>query len=93
LLRGTTVGTVSGHQGAFDLQVEATKVDSAATLIFSFIGFRTQEVPVLPATAGPVTIAMTADLTGLNVFYVVKPSLPKRVWWKAKRAVAPRRER
>ncbi len=67
--------------------------DSAAALVFSFIGLKAEEVPVSPEATGPFTIRMTTDLTGLTICYVVKPSLPKRVWWKVKRAFVPRRER
>jgi hypothetical protein len=84
LLKGTTTGTVTGHQGEFQLEVDASELDSAAALVFSFIGFRKQEVPVSPATPGRFTLRMVGDLTGLNAFYVVQPSWPKRVWWKVK---------
>ncbi len=84
LLKGTTTGTVAGHQGEFQLEADAAELSAADTLVFSFIGFRTQEVAVSPATPGPFTLQMVEDLTGLNVFYVVQPSWPKRVWWKVK---------
>ena len=93
LLKGTPLGTTTDGQGNFRLELDAADLGSAAALVFSFIGFKPEEVPVSPATAGPLTIALTTDLTGLSTFYVVRPSLPKRVWWKVKRAVAPRRER
>jgi hypothetical protein len=84
LLKGTPIGAVCGHQGEFQLEVDAAELDSAGILVFSFIGFRAEEVPVYPATPGPFTVAMTADATNLHVFYVVKPSWPKRLWWKVK---------
>jgi hypothetical protein len=93
LLKGSPTGTVTGYQGEFRLELDAAELDSAAVLVFSFIGFAPREVPVSPATPGPFTLQLTADLTGVPNFYVVKPSLPNRVWWKVKRAFAPRRKR
>ena len=93
LLKGKTTGTTTGHQGEFRLELDAAELDSAAVLVFSFIGFAPREVPISPATPGPFTLQLTTDLTGHTNFYVVKPSLPKRVWWKVKRAFAPRRQR
>lgn len=93
LLKGTPTGTTTGHQGEFRLELDAAELDSSAVLVFSYIGFAPREVPVSPATPGPFTVELTTDLTGLTNFYVVKPSLLKRAWWKVKRAFAPRRER
>ena len=93
LLKGTPTGTTTGHEGEFRLELDAAELDSSAVLVFSFIGFAPREVPVSPATPGPFTVELTADLTGLTNFYVVKPSLLKRTWWKVKHAFAPRRER
>src|SRR5690554_6948415 len=42
LVKGTTTGTVSDLDGAYSLTVQ----DENATLVFSFIGFSHQEVPI-----------------------------------------------
>lgn len=42
MVKGTTTGTSTGIDGSFDLEVESLQ----DTLIFSFVGYQTQEVPI-----------------------------------------------
>jgi len=83
LLKTSTTGTITDTRGEFRLELEG--LDSASVLVFSFIGFLPTEVPVADALAGPLTVRLQADASVASPnFYVVKPSLPKRVWWKVK---------
>ncbi|MBL7846449.1 MAG: SusC/RagA family TonB-linked outer membrane protein [Cyclobacteriaceae bacterium] len=60
LLRGTTNGTVTDTEGNFKLSVPAT----GATLVFSFIGFATQEVAV--GDQAVVDIQLASDVKQLG---------------------------
>jgi TonB-linked SusC/RagA family outer membrane protein len=53
----SSVGTITGTDGAFTLQ----KIPSDATLTFSFIGYKTQEVPVEGKTR--IDIKLEEDIT------------------------------
>ncbi|RCR67384.1 SusC/RagA family TonB-linked outer membrane protein [Larkinella punicea] len=60
LAKGTTTGTLSNEKGEFNLTVPA----GVRTLIFSFIGYLSQEVPVTGSTV--LTIRMNAVAGQLN---------------------------
>lgn len=62
---GTTVGTVTDIEGNYNLNV----ADENATLVFSFIGFTTQEVPINNRAVIDVTLA--TDVTSLDEVVVV----------------------
>ncbi len=71
-LQGVTVqpkgalsgGVVTGADGKFSIPVDA----GVKTLVFSSIGYGAQEVPV---GSGQVTIALTANVSGLNEIVVI----------------------
>ncbi|MCC3154967.1 TonB-dependent receptor [Hymenobacter sp. BT770] len=65
LLKGTTNGTGTGPDGTYTLQVP----NEGGTLVFSFVGYASQEVPI----AGQSTIspALTVDSKGLDEVVVV----------------------
>jgi TonB-linked SusC/RagA family outer membrane protein len=65
LVKGTTIGTTSDASGTYSLSVE----DESSVLVFSFIGFLTQEVPVGSQTS--VNVVMAADVTSLQEVVVV----------------------
>ncbi len=65
LVKGTTNGTTSDADGAYSLEV----ADASATIIFSFIGFLTQEVPLNGRTVLDVT--MVPDVQTLSEVVVV----------------------
>lgn len=65
LVKGTTIGTTSDANGTYSLSVD----DESAVLVFSFIGFLTQEVPVGAQTN--VNVVMAADVTSLQEVVVV----------------------
>ncbi len=64
-VKGTTVGAISGSDGKYSMSVPA----SAQTLVFSFIGFVTQEVPVSGRTT--IDIVLRQDLYNVDEVVVV----------------------
>jgi len=60
LLKGTTVGTVTSADGEFKLNVPA----SGGTLVFSFIGFQTQEAAI--GDRSVIDIVLATDVQQLN---------------------------
>ncbi|MFC7667197.1 carboxypeptidase-like regulatory domain-containing protein [Hymenobacter humi] len=66
LVRGTTVGTSTGSDGAFSLSVP-----EGSTLVFSFVGFTTQTATVSGTTSGPLNISLIEDTQKLNEVVVV----------------------
>jgi TonB-linked SusC/RagA family outer membrane protein len=64
VVKGTTIGTATDLNGNFSFQVPA----DATTLVVSFIGMDTQEVPV---TGGPMTIIMKMSAEEVDAVVVV----------------------
>jgi TonB-linked SusC/RagA family outer membrane protein len=65
LVKGTTVGTTTDIDGRFTLEVP----DENSVLVFSFIGFQTQEVQVGSRTT--VDVSLVADIQALQEVVVV----------------------
>src|SRR5687768_5877332 len=65
IVEGTGTGTTTDADGKFSLSVSR----SDAVLIFSFIGYTTQRIPV--GTQTVFDVAMAADLTTLEEVVVV----------------------
>ncbi|CAG5000685.1 TonB-dependent receptor P3 [Dyadobacter sp. CECT 9275] len=65
LIKGTHQGTTTDNQGAFSLEV----ADPAAVLVFSFVGYVSQEVPV--GTRSVLEIVLKADTKALDELVVV----------------------
>lgn len=65
LVRSTTTGTTTDGDGRFSLDVP----DESAVLVFSFIGYTTQEVPVGAQTN--LTVTMQQDVQSLQEVVVV----------------------
>jgi len=65
LVKGTTIGTISDADGVYKLSVS----DDATTLIFSYIGYETQEVEI--GSRSVIDLAMTPDLKQLEEIIVV----------------------
>ncbi|MFV0267439.1 MAG: SusC/RagA family TonB-linked outer membrane protein, partial [Draconibacterium sp.] len=59
LVKGTTTGTVTNMDGAYSLQISP-----GTTLVFSFIGFRTLEVPV--GEQSTIDVALKEDAIGID---------------------------
>jgi iron complex outermembrane receptor protein len=64
-LKGTTTGTSSGTEGGYELSVPSP----SDTLVFSFIGYQTQQVPIQERTQVDVTLQQQA-ISGEEVVVV-----------------------
>lgn len=71
IVKGTTNGTVTDSEGGYKLTVPSTE----KILVFSFIGFASQEVDVGEKTA--VDIQLVPDISQLNEFVVTAQNIPK----------------
>src|SRR5688572_30648209 len=65
IIKGTSIGTTTDSDGAFSLNV----TDQAAVLVFSFIGYKSQEVPV--GVQSSFEIVLAADIETLSEIVVV----------------------
>ncbi|HEX8529109.1 MAG TPA: carboxypeptidase-like regulatory domain-containing protein, partial [Cytophagales bacterium] len=65
LIKGTTTGTTTGSDGGYSLSVP----DGNTVLVFSFIGYLSQEVPVGNRTA--VNVQLATDTKALSEVVVV----------------------
>ncbi len=65
LVKETSVGTITDANGAFKI----TAPDDATTLVVSFVGFETKEVPINNQTN--FTITLITDLNALSEVVVV----------------------
>lgn len=66
LVKGTSQGTASGGDGSYSLRVDA---DASPVLVFSFVGYLTQEVAVGARTT--IDVSMTVDEKALEEVVVV----------------------
>ena len=91
LIKGTDIGTVTDHEGTFEISVD---VKHAHALIFAFIGYKTVEFPV-QADTKQISIVMETDdiLFGEVIWtgevavkepYSEKSGFFRRVWSKVK---------
>ena len=71
-VKGTTIGAISDESGKFTLSI----TEPNATLIFSFIGYVTQEVPL--AGKNVIDVALKAKVLGLDEIVVVGYGTQKR---------------
>ena len=65
-VRGTTLGTTTAEDGTYSLQVPVGDV----TLVFSFVGYRTQEFNV-SASGEKIDVVLQSNVLGLDEFVVV----------------------
>lgn len=61
LIKGTSTGTISDAEGNYKVTIPS----SPATIVFSFVGYRTQEVAVT-SSSNIVDITLDADVTSLE---------------------------
>ncbi len=71
ILKGTTIGTNSGVDGSYSLSVP----ESGGTLVFTFIGLRTQEIEV--GGRSTIDVAMIMDMTELSEVVVTALGIEK----------------
>lgn len=65
IVKGTTIGTLTGTNGRFSLRVPSPN----DTLVFSFLGYRTEEVPIDGRSV--VNVEMTVEAIALEELVVV----------------------
>uniref|UniRef100_UPI0032177E3F SusC/RagA family TonB-linked outer membrane protein n=1 Tax=uncultured Draconibacterium sp. TaxID=1573823 RepID=UPI0032177E3F len=70
-VKGTTIGTVTNIDGVYTLNVP----EDAKILVFSFVGMKTQELPIEGAT---LNAALSADVIGVDEVLVVAYGTTKR---------------
>ncbi|MFZ1790043.1 MAG: TonB-dependent receptor [Saprospiraceae bacterium] len=66
-LKNSNVGTITDVDGKYDIQIPANQTD--ATLVFSYVGFLTQEV--LVGTQTDVTVTLAEDVERLSEVVVI----------------------
>lgn len=65
LLKGTTIGAISDAGGKFSINIS----DPNGILVFSFIGYKTQEIPIGGKTK--IDVSLEVEVTGLEEVIVV----------------------
>ena len=71
-LKGTTTGVITGLDGSFSLKVPEAK----GTLVFSFIGYTSQEIPIEGKLS--ISVMLEASITSLDEVVVVGYGTQKR---------------
>ena len=73
VIKGTSIGAVTDNSGRFSLQIPS----NAKTLVFSFVGMRTQEVSIDGKTNFEIT--MEEEVIGIDDVVVVGYGVQKKV--------------
>jgi len=60
IVKGTTIGTITNEKGEYSLDVPS----SAQTLVFSFVGMKTQEVAI--GTSNAIDVVMKVEATAMD---------------------------
>src|SRR5689334_11799067 len=71
VVKGTTTGTVTSADGTYSIDVS----NDAATLIFSFVGYSQQEVPIDGKTT--INVSLIPDVTSLSEVVVTALGVQK----------------
>jgi TonB-linked SusC/RagA family outer membrane protein len=71
---GTTTGVVTNVSGEFNLNVAALP----ATIVVSYIGYRTEEIEIYEKPSDRITVPLTEDVNALNEVVVVGYTTTKR---------------
>lgn len=82
VLKGTTHGIATDAEGKFSVSCESLPAD--AVIVFSFIGYKTQEIAIGSYKGADVVINMDVDATVLGGLEVYRPYSPRNIWWKIK---------
>ncbi|MDD4190805.1 MAG: TonB-dependent receptor [Mangrovibacterium sp.] len=72
-IKGTTLGTISGADGSYSF----SNVPADAILVFSFVGMRTQEIPVAGKTS--INVMMDEETIGLEEVVAVGYGTQKKM--------------
>jgi TonB-linked SusC/RagA family outer membrane protein len=64
VVKGTSIGTITNINGVYQLDVP----QDATTIVFSFVGMRTTEMPI---TGNTVNIALDSDVIGVDEVVVI----------------------
>jgi hypothetical protein len=72
VVKGTTKGTISGNDGSYTIEVPGND----ATLVFSFIGFQTLEVPLDGRRS--LNITMTGEVKALDEVVVTALGITRK---------------
>ncbi len=70
VVKGSSTGTVTNGEGQYSIQAEP-----GSTLVFSYIGYVTEEVPV--GQTGPVNVPLVTDIMTLNEVVVTSFGIAK----------------
>jgi hypothetical protein len=86
VLKGSALGTVTDADGRFEFP---HKLKPGDVLVFSFIGFETEEYIVSNKADHNIEISLTLDMTTMGEVavagvYVDEPSALQKLWWKVK---------
>ncbi|MDA3891711.1 MAG: TonB-dependent receptor [Salinivirgaceae bacterium] len=73
IIKGTTTGTVTDFDGNYSLEIQGV---SDPILIFSFIGYLSEELPV--GNQGTIDIVLTTDISDLDEVVVVGYGVQKK---------------
>jgi TonB-linked SusC/RagA family outer membrane protein len=73
VVKGTTIGTITSADGTYSL----SNVSANATLVFSFVGMKTREVPV--EGSGTVNVVMEEETIGIEEVVAVGYGTQKKV--------------
>ena len=65
LIKGTTIGTVTDAAGYYSVPLTS----DAQTLVFSFVGYQTQEIPI--SNRNEIDVRLSPDITALSEVVVV----------------------
>lgn len=72
LVKGTTIGTVTDFDGKYTIKSSSV----VGTLVFSYIGMRTQEIE--PGTIKTIDVVMEDDMVGVDEIVVVGYGIQKK---------------
>lgn len=73
IVKGTTTGTITDVDGNYSIQVE----DPSAVLVFSFVGYVSQEVPVGDQTR--INVTMSPDIIGIEEVVMIGYGTQRKV--------------
>lgn len=86
LLKGTTIMAPTDKDGIFVLGFPADMAINKQVVVFSFIGYNNQEIPLKDLLEHPKRIIrLTTDSRTIGEVVIVKPYSPRSFYFKARR--------